>query len=573
MSLPRGLSLRAPCAGLWTGRSRAAATADDELRQLLMTSISNTALEYSQSALPRPSSLTISSWAVTTRAAAQRFLAGVAQRVPTATVAQTASDEPTPSGCPRTICAVALSDVVWLDSVLTEVGAEPLADASLDVPVHSIERGLWRIDIVIDDTGTVQSWEDTLWRYSSRDGANKLALLLEIVSSAFPAVLAGQAWVTDDPAVGTSRLMSFMRYPDEVLVARPARAFVVMLFRALGVDPHTVEEVSLSSHQLAFPLLGGKLSTMHGPMQATERPVMPFKGVLVDTTGAAEYLDGAPVQPRVAMQWCPHFGQASVGAVISSPQGDSAVAYAMSAGYTCTRGMWSSTCEKSGCFDIRLHYVAHSDRTDFSVASSPSVASSELGKRVPAAVDVALFTFQRVNSVRQLTTTQPIMPFIEVTFPFAKCWSQLPLHGHARQIDTSRGDECDVQNSEYIANGWISAPTAQDPTVRHCLYLASQTKAMHCRGFVEGHSGTAVYAGLRAFPTLHSFVCQTVTLTCISSGRSYQFQGLTPAALALEQARRLLLAAGHTADSLSQLCYVAPALPRAVQATPTCVVS
>jgi len=67
-------------------------------------------------------------WMATERAA-QRFIAGVMQRVPLATVNHTETDDvlSVAPSIPHVSCIVAASDVVWVESTLIEVGAVPTA--------------------------------------------------------------------------------------------------------------------------------------------------------------------------------------------------------------------------------------------------------------------------------------------------------------------------------------------------------------------------------------------------------------------------------------------------------------
>lgn len=517
-------------------------------------------------------------YSVDTELAAQRFMEGVLQRVPMARVAQMASHEPMAAASrspPRTTCIAAASDIVWVDSLLSEMGAIALPLATSDLPLHPVERGRWLIDVIIDDSDTTQSWESTLRQYRARDGVDTIALLVELLTFTFPTVTAGQTWVTDEPTSSARRLMTFVSFPDG---ARAARDFARVLFRDLSVDPLAIEEVRVEYQQLAFPTPNGKMSITHNASRATTRPVLPYEGAFVGPSGIEELLVGAARQPhRITAQCCAHVREASVGAVVSSLQGNVADAYALTAGHLCAGAdVRSAKCDTAGYFNMPLQYVGHSDYTHFIVGGSPSVASPIVGHRSAAVADVALFSFRRENSVGSVPTTQPscqLQPF--VTFPSRESWNQIALRGHGREIDDS--PEGEVGEREYTANGWVSAPSRRDPSVRHCLYLAGQPGEVHRRlQYMEGHSSASVCAGPRDAPTLHSFVCQTVILRCRCTERVFRLQGLTPAVLALEQARLLLQTAGVA--NVGQLHFVvpAPSAPPPVAAQPSrsrCIVS
>jgi len=258
------------------------------------------------------------------------------------------------------------------------------------------------------------------------------------------------------------------------------------------------------------------------------------------------------------------------------------MAYAMTAGHVCANDVpvRSSECDTTGCCSLKLQYVSHSDHTHYVAGITPIIQLPNYQQTCRAVADIALFSFQRVTPVRAVSMTQPLGLF-EVTFPSDLSWKQIQLHGYGRQIDDSPGGE-----REYLANGYVFAPTSRDPleNVRHCLYLAAQTEAMRLSGleYVDGHSGSSVFAGPKR--------CPDPALFCLPIGErqtqaprpfpedlsSFAFQGLTPAALALEQARRLLSAADSAmgAADITQLRYVetTPA-PARVSSCVTCEVS
>lgn len=512
-------------------------------------------------------------WMATERAA-QRFIAGVMQRVPLATVNHTETDDvlSVAPSIPHVSCIVAASDVVWVESTLIEVGAVPTALDTPDStggPMHNC----CFIDVVIDDNAS--SWERGLQQHRSLIDSKRLALLLEILVVSFPAVTAGQVWILDGPE---SRLLSFVSFPDD---ARVARDFVNMLYGALDVDPLAIEEVEVQYEPLAFPMINRIIRVEYGLTRAVERPALAYEGkVLGVGAGEIDFVTSASRPERIPAMNYVHGLQASVGSVISSQQRSVSMAYAMTAGHVCANDVpvRSSECDTTGCCSLKLQYVSHSDHTHYVAGITPIIQLPNYQQTCRAVADIALFSFQRVTPVREVSMTQPLGLF-EVTFPSDSSWKQIQLHGYGRQIDDSPGGE-----REYLANGYVFAPTSRDPleNVRHCLYLAAQTKAMRLSGleYVDGHSGSSVFAGPRDAPTLHSFVCQLVNVKLKRPGRfqrtSFAFQGLTPAALALEQARRLLSAADSAmgAANITQLRYVetTPA-PARVSSCVTCEVS
>jgi len=69
---------------------------------------------------------------------------------------------------------------------------------------------------------------------------------------------------------------------------------------------------------------------------------------------------------------------------------------------------------------------------------------------------------------------------MEVTFPSDESWMSIPLHGYGSEIKSSPGAQGAEEGvrEEYIASGWVSAPTPHNPDVRHCLYLALQVRRL-----------------------------------------------------------------------------------------------
>lgn len=561
-----------------------------------------------------------SRWAVATQDAADRFRGGVMRRVPMATVISFRAAHLT--------CNVAFADLPWVETVLADVEAErlglelepvamaaalPVASAAtsrrvateistsqttpepasaLDLvsrggtcsvliecsrgsaaqhhPQVADSRKLFFIDIVADGDPTRPSWISSLRlrrQHAARVGADKVALLLELLVGAFPEVSAGQVWVPcrDGHDDAQRHLLSFVSFPAVpcaralALADRPhaARAFAAMLHRELDVDPLTVIEVDVSHDLLAFPKLGGRLFSFHKPMPAAAEPKLAWNGFL-DTASIGVL--GDPVVRVSAIGGVrndtrdkDHGSHRTVGAVVSSLAGDCAVAYAVTAGHFLEGVEEWALCEKEGGDELAVQYVGHCDVTTLIPREAALFTTTSTDDAAFAAVvDVGVFSFQRNCCVMQVPTVQPLAAVnAPVLFPSPECWAHagvaIMVRGSGRSINIERG--CGLPplisaagERTYDVCGWMTAsmtlPTQRKVT--QCLYLAKQTSAL---GFVPGHSGGSLYADVLVPPQppqLHSFVSRNVILTEVDTGRVWHLLGSTPAVLALEQARALI---------------------------------
>ena len=571
------------------------------------------AIEYYEQSLAAASKPSHSLWAVATKDAAQMFMGGVMRRVPMASVFGFSDASMT---CCMT-CNVACSDVMWVESVLADVGAERVVDfgqeaaAALPLASHGVApgsptspdqvscldlegsasfrgginasatvessrrsgaatimstaRGSFFIDVVADDDAARPSWISSLRLRLQHAGVDKVALLLELLLSAFPEVSAGQVWVCDGSDDAQLRLLSFASFPDGPrthahTLARPphaARVFVAMLQRELGVDPLAVTEVVVSHDLLAFPKLGGKVVIAQAPTPAVAEPTLAWKGFLDAASIGAVVPVAATGGVRMDAHDKRHGAQRTLGAVVSSLTDDCTVAYAVTAGHFLDGIERLAACEEvaesGGEPSLKLEYVGHCDATTLIPREAASVMMPNTEEfRFAALVDVAVFSFKRDCSVAPAPVVQRGDVNAPVLFPSPECWAHaggaVAVCGPGRLITNEKMDEAPIDSPSgdrtFDVCGWMTAAAqlSGGKKVTQCLYLSRQTSLL---GFVPGHSGGPLYA-IMPHPQLHSFVTRNVSLTevvaagCVAP--EWSLHGSTPALLALEQARGLIKA-------------------------------
>ena len=524
---------------------------------------------------------THSRWNVTTKHAAQEFLVGVQLRVPMAAIFTT--------NLVRTTCNVACSDVEWVETVLDEVGATrvdllehdeptafpaaPMSPESLSNPdacrsntasnCSSASVSCFFIDVFVDDRAEMLSWIRDLQQQSAREGINKVVLLLETLISAFPGVAAGQAWVHDTPADSHCakpdglRLLSFVNFPDDPHSRQgrqhAARSFASMLYRELGVDPLAIEDVTLSHMPLTFPQICGTPRRQLNPTPELMTLSPSYLGELFKGVGVAAVKVDVDSNRRVAAsvveaQRHEHWRSSTVGAVLSS--GDPRLAYAVTTGHHNfgPGSVLRATCGALQGDLLELEYVGHCEQHYITPERTPMVTLSQFPTTSwRTLVDVALFSFSNpdrlVPQVFVADQQQPGPPSVTV-FPSAGCWGDsYRLIGFGRQIDpiydAAAGrhyDGAPAGDRQYDSCGWIAAPIRVAPGqfVRLCLYLGRATSTLV---YVGGHSGSCLRAVGTTIGSLHSFVCQYVHIVSRRSSDQWTLLGLTPAVLALEQAR------------------------------------
>jgi hypothetical protein len=420
-------------------------------------------------------------------------------------------------------CHVASVDARWVRSVLAEIDAVPATTASQQCPEDFLT-----IDVVLDDS--LKSWASLL-QANVTAGSDNMARVLVLLVTSFPTVSTGQIWLRNG---SSDRLMNFVNFPEN---AYDARACLAMFCQVLGVDPLSIEEVILTHETLGrAPKLGKKMIVRNFSSPRIIRRPLPFDVGFVESWSdggpSSDIVRDSDTMPAVAEAIGFHRNECTAGAIIGTPSSNvSSATYVLTAGHPCAHvdaAFCLSGVENSL---MKVQHVDHCDPVTFDVERTAFIVMPERrGVVLRAVADISVFSFICDVGIVRTHTKQP-QERSPVDFPSGVCWGRdTQVHGYGRHVGRAAAGE-----RYYTCSGWVSVPTDRDPDVRHCLYLARPNTAQL---FVGGNSGTSL--SMCADDALHSFVCQTVHISRLQDGALFVLQGLTPAVIALHQARELV---------------------------------